>query len=180
MHSVNRTRSPAICGSFPARSPAPTRALTRPHVSRASALAPAMGNLTSCETSAPVPQSPAKAKPKEEGPPALFFAGPSGVGKGTIIDKLMAANPNVFGFSVSHTSRPPRPGEVDGVNCASCVLRRCAPRPRCARAHAPRSNCGAAARRTHAAAAGALLTRCCARTLLLPLRAQTTSPTCRR
>ena len=81
-----------------------------------------MGNLTSCETSAPVPKSPAKAK-EEEGPPALFFAGPSGVGKGTIIDKLMAANPEVFGFSVSHTSRPPRPGEVDTVNCAYCAVK---------------------------------------------------------
>jgi hypothetical protein len=46
----------------------------------------------------------------------ILIAGPSGVGKGTLINKLMADFPSTFGFSVSHTSRPPRPGEVDGVH----------------------------------------------------------------
>jgi len=41
--------------------------------------------------------------------------------EGTLIDLLMKRFPEVdgrgkqFGFSVSHTTRDPRPGEVDGV-----------------------------------------------------------------
>jgi guanylate kinase len=47
--------------------------------------------------------------------------GPSGVGKGTIISRFMeesAASPNLpkFGFSVSHTTRQPRPGEINGTH----------------------------------------------------------------
>jgi guanylate kinase len=38
-----------------------------------------------------------------------------GVGKGTLIAMLMKEYPSAFGFSVSHTTRAPRPGEVDGV-----------------------------------------------------------------
>jgi len=52
-------------------------------------------------------------------PPAqlqpLVICGPSGVGKGTLIERLRAAMPGRFGFSVSHTTRAPRPGEEDGV-----------------------------------------------------------------
>lgn len=47
-------------------------------------------------------------------PKAVVIAGPSGVGKGTLINKLREEFPTAFGFSVSHTSRAPRPGEVDG------------------------------------------------------------------
>lgn len=48
---------------------------------------------------------------------AVVFCGPSGVGKGTLIGMLMQRFPNdQFGFSVSHTTRPPRDGEVDGVH----------------------------------------------------------------
>ncbi|RYG67117.1 hypothetical protein EON64_08165 [archaeon] len=50
------------------------------------------------------------------GPSPVVIAGPSGVGKGTLIDRLIAKFPSLFGFSVSHTTRPPRPGEVDGVH----------------------------------------------------------------
>jgi len=39
--------------------------------------------------------------------------GPSGVGKGTVLDALRAAYPVVW-LSVSVTTRAPRPGEVDG------------------------------------------------------------------
>ena len=46
----------------------------------------------------------------------LVVAGCSGAGKGTLIHKLMAAEPEAFGFSVSHTTRQPRPGEVEGVD----------------------------------------------------------------
>lgn len=48
--------------------------------------------------------------------PPLVVAGCSGAGKGTLIAKLMAWDPDVFGFSVSHTTRAPRPGEEDGVH----------------------------------------------------------------
>jgi guanylate kinase len=49
-------------------------------------------------------------------PVAIVVAGPSGVGKGTLINKLMEECPGKFGFSVSHTTRDPRPGEIDGVH----------------------------------------------------------------
>jgi len=46
----------------------------------------------------------------------IVFAGPSGVGKGTLVKKIMDAYPSLFGFSVSHTTRAPRPGEENGVH----------------------------------------------------------------
>lgn len=45
----------------------------------------------------------------------LVISGPSGTGKGTIIEQLMKADDNLV-FSVSATTRAPRPGEVDGVH----------------------------------------------------------------
>jgi guanylate kinase len=50
------------------------------------------------------------------GPCPVVIAGPSGVGKGAIINRLLTTYPDIFGFSVSHTTRPPRPGEIDGVH----------------------------------------------------------------
>ncbi|KAG5722167.1 Guanylate kinase [Termitomyces sp. T112] len=44
----------------------------------------------------------------------LVLFGPSGVGKSTLLTRLFAEFPDRFGFSVSHTTRSPRPGEVDG------------------------------------------------------------------
>ena len=46
----------------------------------------------------------------------VVVCGPSGVGKGTLLRRLIAENPNDFGYSVSHTTRAPRAGEVDGVD----------------------------------------------------------------
>lgn len=47
---------------------------------------------------------------------ALFvLTGPSGVGKSTLITQLMREVPGLA-FSASATTRPPRPGEVDGVD----------------------------------------------------------------
>jgi len=43
----------------------------------------------------------------------LVLAGPSGVGKGTIVRELLERDPSLW-YSISATSRPPRPGEVDG------------------------------------------------------------------
>jgi len=42
--------------------------------------------------------------------------GPSGAGKSTLIKRLMAELPGKFGFSTSHTTRDPRPGERPGVD----------------------------------------------------------------
>ena len=44
----------------------------------------------------------------------IIISGFSGVGKGTIIKNLMQSHPGEFEFSVSATTRKPRPGEVDG------------------------------------------------------------------
>ena len=46
----------------------------------------------------------------------VIISGPSGVGKGTLVDMLIKQFPNDFGFSVSHTTRQPRPGETEGVH----------------------------------------------------------------
>src|SRR3954465_11658680 len=43
----------------------------------------------------------------------LVVTGPSGVGKGTLISKLLERRPDLR-LSVSATTRAPRPGEQDG------------------------------------------------------------------
>jgi guanylate kinase len=43
----------------------------------------------------------------------LVVSGPGGVGKGTVVAELARRRPDVA-VSVSATTRPPRPGEVDG------------------------------------------------------------------
>lgn len=45
----------------------------------------------------------------------FIICGPSGVGKGTVVARLLASDPSLY-FSVSATTRPPRPGEEDGVH----------------------------------------------------------------
>jgi guanylate kinase len=45
----------------------------------------------------------------------FVISSPSGGGKGTLIRRLLDAVPGVS-YSVSWTTRPPRPGEIDGVN----------------------------------------------------------------
>ena len=45
----------------------------------------------------------------------LIVSGPSGVGKGTICHVLLDRDPNTV-YSVSATTRQPRPGELDGVH----------------------------------------------------------------
>jgi len=52
---------------------------------------------------APVPREPV----------LLVVSGPSGSGKDSLVDALRAAEPKLA-YSVSATTRPPRPGEVDG------------------------------------------------------------------
>jgi len=48
--------------------------------------------------------------------PPTVICGPSGVGKGTLLGLLKEKWSDKFGVSVSHTTRPPREGEVNGVN----------------------------------------------------------------
>ncbi|KAL7386226.1 hypothetical protein ABVT39_005398 [Epinephelus coioides] len=48
------------------------------------------------------------------GPRPVVLSGPSGAGKSTLLKRLMKEYDSVFGFSVSHTTRNPRPGEQDG------------------------------------------------------------------
>ena len=43
----------------------------------------------------------------------IVLVGPSAVGKSTVVARVCAAVPDVY-FSVSATTRDPRPGEVDG------------------------------------------------------------------
>ena len=45
----------------------------------------------------------------------FIICGPSGVGKGTVVSRLLAQDPTLY-FSVSATTRPPRPGEEDGIH----------------------------------------------------------------
>ena len=45
----------------------------------------------------------------------LVISGPSGVGKDTVLQELFRIAPEL-GYSISYTTRPPRPGEVDGTS----------------------------------------------------------------
>ncbi|MEJ1934921.1 guanylate kinase [Nostoc sp. NIES-2111] len=45
----------------------------------------------------------------------IVLTGPSGVGKGTLMRSLLQRHPELY-YSVSATTRAPRPGEVDGKN----------------------------------------------------------------
>lgn len=45
----------------------------------------------------------------------LVLSAPSGSGKTTIVNQVMTSLPGLV-FSVSHTTRQPRPGEIDGVH----------------------------------------------------------------
>ncbi|XP_072432385.1 guanylate kinase-like isoform X2 [Chiloscyllium punctatum] len=47
-------------------------------------------------------------------PRPVVVSGPSGAGKSTLLKLLLEEYDQVFGFSVSHTTRNPRPGEENG------------------------------------------------------------------
>jgi guanylate kinase len=48
-------------------------------------------------------------------PRLIVISGPSGVGKDTVIEEMRREYPQ-FSFSVTATTRPRRPGEIDGVH----------------------------------------------------------------
>jgi guanylate kinase len=48
-------------------------------------------------------------------PRLIVVAGPSGVGKTSVLTELRRRYPDFY-FSVSVTTRPPRPGEIDGTH----------------------------------------------------------------
>ncbi|MGB1748843.1 MAG: guanylate kinase [Dehalococcoidia bacterium] len=54
---------------------------------------------------------PARAKPL-----IVVISGPSGVGKDVMIEKMIQDDQTGFHFTVTATTRAPRPGEKDGVN----------------------------------------------------------------
>ena len=45
----------------------------------------------------------------------FIVSGPSGVGKSTVLHALLERRKNLY-FSVSATTRDPRPGELDGIH----------------------------------------------------------------
>ena len=47
--------------------------------------------------------------------PIFVIAGPSGVGKGTVLREFISRAPDCW-VSISATTRPPRPGEIDGIH----------------------------------------------------------------
>jgi guanylate kinase len=48
-------------------------------------------------------------------PRLIVISGPSGVGKDTVIEEMRRTHPD-FAFAVTATTRPRRPGEIDGVH----------------------------------------------------------------
>jgi guanylate kinase len=48
------------------------------------------------------------------GPSVIVVSAPSGAGKSTVLGRVLRELPGLR-FSVSHSTRPPRPGETDGV-----------------------------------------------------------------
>ena len=47
--------------------------------------------------------------------PIFVIGGPSGEGKGTVLREFMSRAPDCW-VSISATTRPPRPGEIDGIH----------------------------------------------------------------
>jgi guanylate kinase len=49
-------------------------------------------------------------------PPVIVITGPSGAGKGTLEQELLRRLPGQLELAVSATTRPRRPGEIDGMH----------------------------------------------------------------
>ena len=70
----------------------------------------------SARSSARSSSTDSRSKPAIRTGKLFVLAGPSGVGKGSIVRELVARDPEGLSLSVSVTTRAPRPGEVDGVD----------------------------------------------------------------
>ena len=53
---------------------------------------------------------------KHMNPIVVVISGPSGVGKDVMIERMIESDRIGFHFTVTATTRDPRPGEVDGIN----------------------------------------------------------------
>jgi len=62
-----------------------------------------------------VTDGPSVPGPESRPPRLVVLAGPTAVGKGTVAAAVRERHPEVW-ISISATTRPPRPGEVDGVH----------------------------------------------------------------
>ncbi len=60
------------------------------------------------QNDAPTKESPSPGR-------LIVLTGPSGVGKGTLMQELLKRHPELY-YSVSVTTRSPRPGEINGEN----------------------------------------------------------------
>lgn len=65
---------------------------------------------SSTDSATTPPQSGQSSKRKR----VMIFAGPSGAGKSTLMQRLLQEKPELFEYSVSHTTREKRDGEQDG------------------------------------------------------------------
>ena len=68
-----------------------------------------------CETRTHEREVPSMAVDVQRTGMLLIISGPSGTGKGTLVEKLMKSDSS-FRFSCSVTTREPRTGEIDGVH----------------------------------------------------------------
>ena len=99
--------SPTVATMEPAQTPKLQTTTTTTPTQEANRIA--VGRLLRRKTNNPHLESFSACRP-------LIICGPSGVGKSSLIKKLVAEYPHDFGFSVSHTTRGPRTGEEDGVD----------------------------------------------------------------
>ena len=89
---------------------------SRPNAGRGSGRARSYApSATAASRAVPISSTTASA-PVAPRYPVIVVAGPSGVGKSSLIGQLLRAFPDRLGYSVSSTTRPPRDGEVDGVS----------------------------------------------------------------
>lgn len=63
-----------------------------------------------------------RALPERPPPRLIVLVGPSGVGRGALLQRLVGELPDKFGLTVSHTTRPPREHEVQGGDYFFCEM----------------------------------------------------------